>query len=286
MNKVLKNFEIISGDIRDYDILSKHIKKVDVIFHLAALIGIPYSYVAVKSYIETNINGTFNILNLSKNTNIKKIILTSTSEVYGSAQKIPILETHPLNAQSPYAATKIAADQLGLSFYKSYGLPVTILRPFNTFGPRQSARAIIPTIISQILYNKKKIKLGNLSPTRDFTYVDDTVNAFVKTLKNNLALGEIINIGNNFEVSVNEIINIIKKDFGYDFQVLIEDKRKRTISSEVNRLFASNRKASKILKWSPKMKGLEGFKLGLRKTIEWFSNPKNLRHYNPNIYNI
>jgi len=284
--KILKDLDVVSGDIRDYDFLYQQTKKIDVILHLAALIGIPYSYRATKSYIDTNITGTYNILNAAKSNNVSKTIITSTSEVYGTAQKIPILENHSLNAQSPYAASKIAADQLALSFHKSFGLPVSIIRPFNTFGPRQSARAIIPTIIIQLLKNKKVIKLGNLSPTRDFTFVDDTTDAFIKSMKTKNINGEIINIGNKFEISIKEILEILRKDFGYNFNVKIEKKRIRKKNSEVQRLFSSNAKAKKILNWSPKYGGISGFKKGLKRTIEWFSNPENLRYYKSDIYNI
>ena len=284
--KILKDLDLISGDIRDYDFLYQQTKKIDVIIHLAALIGIPYSYHAVKSYIDTNITGTYNVLNSAKINNVSKTIITSTSEVYGTAQRIPILENHPLNAQSPYAASKIAADQLSLSFYKSYGLPVTIMRPFNTFGPRQSARAIIPTIIIQLLQKKNVIKLGNLTPTRDFTYIEDTVNAFLSAMRAKKILGAVINIGNRFEISIKDILKIINNDFGYDFDVKIDKKRIRGKNSEVYRLYASNTKAAKILKWHPKYSGLKGFKKGLEKTINWFSEPKNLKYYNSDIYNI
>ena len=225
--KILKDLDLVSGDIRDYDFLYQQTKKIDVILHLAALIGIPYSYRATKSYIDTNITGTYNILNAAKLNNVSKTIITSTSEVYGTAQKVPILESHSLNAQSPYAASKIAGDQLALSFHKSFDLPVSIIRPFNTFGPRQSARAIIPTIIIQLLKNKKIIKLGNLTPTRDFTFVDDTTDAFIKAVKTKNINGEIINIGNKFEISIKDILEILRKDFGYKFNVKIEKKRIR-----------------------------------------------------------
>ena len=200
------------------------IQKKDAILHLAALIGIPYSYSAPKSYLDTNIIGTYNVLNAAKVNNVSKTIITSTSEVYGTAQSIPIKESHPLNAQSPYAASKTGADQLALSFYKSFKLPISIIRPFNTFGPRQSTRAIIPTIITQILNKNKTIKLGNLSPTRDFTFVEDTVESFIQALRSNKIVGETINVGNNFEISIREIVKIMKEDFGYDFNVVLEKK--------------------------------------------------------------
>jgi len=282
--KILKDVNLISGDIRDYDFIQQQTKKIDVIIHLAALIGIPYSYYAAKSYIDTNITGTYNILNNAKINNVSKTIITSTSEVYGTAQKVPIPENHPLNAQSPYAASKIAADQLALSFYKSYGLPVTIIRPFNTFGPRQSARAIIPTIITQLLHSNT-IQLGNLTPTRDFTYIEDTVEAFTKTIKENKIFGETINIGSNFEISIKDISNLIAEILGKDIKIKEDKSRIRPKESEVNRLLASTEKAKKILKWQPKYSGLEGFKRGLKKTISWFKNHKNLENYKSNIYN-
>ena len=284
--KIIKDTEIISGDIRDQEFLLKNSKKTDVIIHLAALIGIPYSYQAVKSYIDTNINGTYNILNAARENNISKTIITSTSEVYGTAQRVPITEDHRLSAQSPYAASKIGADQLALSYNKSFDLPVTIIRPFNTFGPRQSTRAIIPSIITQISSNKKLIKLGNLNPTRDFTYVEDTANAFIAAIKRKNISGNTINIGNSFEISIRNILKILKNDFGYKFDVIIDKKRVRTKNSEVDRLFASNLKAKKLLKWKPEFGGVNGFKEGLEKTINWFSNPKNLKFYNSDTYSI
>lgn len=283
--KLLKDLHIISGDIRDYGFLEKQTKDVDAIYHLGALIAIPYSYHSPQSYIDTNITGTYNVLKSSQKNNISKIIITSTSEVYGTAQTVPIKENHSLNAQSPYAATKIAADQLALSFYKSFDLPVAILRPFNTYGPRQSARAVIPTIISQLVNKNKFIKIGNLKPTRDFTYVDDTVEAFALALKKNIS-GEIINIGNKFEISIKGILDIFKKDFNYDFKIIIDEKRMRSKKSEVFRLVASDVKAKKLLHWNPRYQGIAGFKKGLVKTIEWFNKPDNIRLYKSDIYNI
>lgn len=283
--KILKEVNIISGDIRDYNFLERQTKGIDALFHLAALISIPYSYYSPKSYIDTNIIGTYNVLQSSKKNNISKVIITSTSEVYGTAQSVPINENHPLNAQSPYAASKIGADQLALSFYKSFNLPVTILRPFNTYGPRQSARAVIPTIISQLISKNKSIRIGNLSPKRDFTFVEDTVQAFVLALKKNIS-GEVINIGSRFEISIQGILDIFKKDFNYDFKVVVDKNRIRPKKSEVFRLLASDIKARKLLHWEPKYKDINGFKKGLEKTIDWFSNPDNLRLYNSNIYNI
>ncbi len=270
-----KNLEVISGDIRDNFFLDDVSKKIDVIFHLAALISIPYSYISPKSYIDTNILGTYNILNSAKKNKVKKVFITSTSEVYGTAQKIPIDESHSLNSQSPYAASKVAADQLSYSFYKSYGVPITILRPFNTFGPLQSNRAILPTIISQILNNEKILKLGNISPTRDLTYVEDTIDAFICAMKTKKKIiGETINIGSNFEISIKDILKILKKDFGYKFTVKIDKTRIRPKNSEVYRLFASNKKSKKLLSWKPKYGGREGFKKALKLTIEWYKKNK------------
>jgi dTDP-glucose 4,6-dehydratase len=281
--KILDNLEIIQGDIRDQNHVKQEMKNVDLVFHLAALIGIPYSYKAVQSYIDTNIYGTFNILNAAKENNIKKVIITSSSEVYGTAQKIPIDESHPLSAQSPYAATKIAADQLALSYYKSYGLPITIIRPFNTFGPRQSLRAVIPTIITQIL-KKKIVNIGNMKPTRDYVFVKDTVRAFLKTINNNKISGEVINIGNNFEISIRDILNILRKN--EKFNIIKDHSRIRTKESEVYRLYSSNKKALRLLGWEPKYKGIKGFEIGLQETFDWFKNDKNYLKYNSDIYNI
>lgn len=283
--KFLKNVELISGDIRDYAFLEKHTKGIEAVYHLAALISIPYSYESPKSYIDTNITGTYNILKSSQKNNVSKIIITSTSEVYGTAKYIPINEDHSLNAQSPYAASKIGADQLALSFYRSYNLPVIILRPFNTYGPRQSARAVIPSIITQILNNNEELKIGSLSPTRDFTYVKDTALAFSLVLKTNI-YGEIVNIGNNFEISVEEILDIFKEDFGYKFKLVIDKKRIRPKKSEVFRLISSDFKSKKLLKWKPEYKGVSGFKRGLEETIQWFSKDTNLKYYKSNTYNI
>jgi NAD dependent epimerase/dehydratase len=281
------NLEIISGDIKDNHFVDKITKNVDVIFHLAALISIPYSYVAPKSYLDTNVYGTYNLLNSAMNNKVKKIFITSTSEVYGTAQSVPIKENHQLNAQSPYAASKIAADQLSMSFFKSFNLPVTILRPFNTFGPLQSSRAIIPTIINQIIDDKKIIKLGNLKPTRDLTFVKDTTAAFICALKAGKKIdGEIINIGSSFEISIKEILNILKKDFGYKFKVVQDKKRIRPKKSEVYRLFASNAKAKKMLNWKPNFPGINGFKKALKLTINFYKENQKISKEDSSNYNI
>ncbi len=282
--KIKKNINIVTGDVRDEFFLKQLIKKnTDVVINLAALIGIPYSYRSPKSYFETNSIGLMNILNLTLNSNIKKIIHTSTSEVYGTPKYIPIDEKHLVSAQSPYAASKIAADQIALSYNKSFNSPVTILRPFNTFGPRQSLRAIIPTIITQVLTNKV-VKLGSIYPTRDLTYVDDTTDAFLSALNTKKDIGEIINIGSGFEISVKELVLKISNILGYKISIQKESKRMRPKKSEIDRLFANNKKAKKILNWAPKYKK-KGFEKGLRKTIEWFSKKQNIDQYKINIFN-
>ncbi len=277
--KILNEIEICFGDIRDFSFVKKSAKNCEAIIHLAALIGIPYSYTSPKSYIDTNIVGTLNVLEAAKELNVKKLIHTSTSEVYGSAKFIPITEEHPLNGQSPYAASKIAADQIANSYHLSYGIPLITLRPFNTFGPRQSLRAIIPTIISQILNNAKIIKLGDLKPTRDFLYVSDTVSAFVSALNSNKMNGETINIGSGSEISVKNLTQLILKAVNKSIKVKSEDVRKRPNRSEVKRLCCSNKKALKILKWKPRYHGNKGMILGLKETIDWFKIKENLRQY-------
>ena len=282
--KVKNNINVITGDIRDDNLINKTIKKFDIIINLAALIGIPYSYRAPKSYFDTNVNGILNILNASKISNVRKIIHTSTSEVYGTAKYIPIDEKHPLSAQSPYAASKIAADQLALSYQRSFGLPVSILRPFNTFGPRQSARAIIPTIITQI--NKKNnLKLGSLHPTRDLTFIEDTTDAFLAAIKSNKGIGEVVNVGSGFEISIKQLAHKIAKIMGNKISIRKELSRVRPKNSEVDRLCASIKKANKIYKWKPKFASKKGFEMGLKKTIDWFLNSKNSTNYKSSIFN-
>ncbi|AEA80596.1 UDP-glucose 4-epimerase [Candidatus Pelagibacter sp. IMCC9063] len=281
-----KNLKIIFGDIRDENFLLENFKNIDCVFHLAALISIPHSYVSFNSFLDTNIKGTTNILNASRKHKVKKIFVTSTSEVYGSAQYVPIDETHPLSPQSPYAATKVSADSIAISFFKSFDLPVTVLRPFNAYGPRQSARAIIPSIIAQVLNSKKFIKVGNIKSFRDFTYVDDTVNGFICALTAKNILGETINISTGYETSIKELIEIVKREIGKPHLKLIFDKKRfRPGNSEVNRLLGCNKKAKKLLKWKPSKAGLRGFQDGIRKTISWFKVEDNLKQYNSNTYN-
>jgi len=283
---IKKEFEIFSGDVRDPGSIKNAAKNCNVIIHLAALIGIPYSYYSPQSYVETNIKGTQNILETARDFNIEKVIHTSTSEVYGTAKFVPITEEHPLQAQSPYSASKIGADQIASSYYSSYKLPLTILRPFNTYGPRQSTRAVIPTIIFQILKGSTSINLGSLNPKRDFTFIDDTVEAFVKTIKSSRKHGEIINIGSNFEISIKDTVKTISELMGKKINIKTEKKRLRPKTSEVNRLLASNSKAKKLIKWQPKYSGKSGFKKGLLKTIEWFSKPKNLSIYKDDSFSL
>jgi len=283
--KIKKEIEFCPGDVRNFDSVFSIMKNCDRVIHLAALIGIPYSYVSPENYLSTNILGTLNILNAAKNLNFQKIILTSTSEVYGSAQFVPITEKHPINAQSPYAATKVAADSLGMSFHKSFGMPVSILRPFNTFGPRQSARAIIPTIITQILSKKKIIKVGSLSPTRDFTYVEDTAAAFERCLKEKKSIGKIINAGSGYEISINNLIQTICNLMNYRLSIKVDKSRMRPKDSEVDRLLANSDLAKKLLKWDTKYKKQKNLNYGLKKTIDWFEINYN-KYYKPDIYNI
>ena len=283
--KIKNDLEIVTGDVRDEFFIRKIIKKrIDVVINMAALIGIPYSYRASKSYFDTNVYGLLNILNASRDSNVKKIIHTSTSEVYGSPQFIPITENHPVSGQSPYAASKIAADQVALSYEKSFSLPVTVLRPFNTFGPRQSARAIIPTIITQTLKGKT-IKLGSLFPTRDFTYVEDTVSAFINSINNKKNIGEVVNVGSGFEISIKKLVSIISELMGRKINIKRDNLRVRPKNSEVVRLLASTKKAKKLMNWKPKFSNINGLKKGLSKTISWFSKSENLKSYKTNIFN-
>jgi NAD dependent epimerase/dehydratase len=285
-NDVRGQFEVFSGDIRDPNGVKVAMSGCTRVLHLAALIGIPYSYHSPDSYVDTNIKGTLNILQAARDLNVDMVVHTSTSEVYGTAQFVPISEHHPLQGQSPYAATKIGADQLALSFNRSFDLPVVVIRPFNTYGPRQSARAVIPTIISQIASGNAKLQLGSLTPTRDFSYVDDTVDGFIKAMVSHNAIGEVINLGSNFEISIGECFALIKELMGIDVIANLEGTRMRPINSEVERLFACNQKAKALLGWQPNYGGIEGFKKGLEKTIAWFSNKNNLQHYKTNTYNI
>lgn len=279
-------FEVFAGDIRDPNGVRESMIGCESVFHLAALIGIPYSYHSPDTYVDTNIKGTLNVLQAARSLDVKRLIHTSTSEAYGTARYIPITEEHPLQGQSPYSASKIAADQLAYSFYTSFGLPVVIIRPFNTYGPRQSARAVIPTIITQIASGKKTLNLGSVSPTRDFNYVKDTVNGFVMAMNAENGLGEVVNIGSNYEISILDTALMIASLLNTKIDIIADKERFRPQASEVERLYASNEKARQLFGWIPKYAGKEGLRLGLQQTIDWFINPINMQKYKPNIYNI
>ena len=273
----LDEIEVIMGDLKDADAVRHAAEEVDIIFHLGSLIAIPYSYIHPRETIETNILGALNVLTAAKENNIEKLVHTSTSEVYGTARYVPINENHPLQGQSPYSASKIGADKIAESFYRSFGLSVAIIRPFNTYGPGQSARAVIPTIITQAL-TKEKIFLGSLHPTRDYTYVKDVVEGFIKIAESSKTIGEVINIGSNFEISIGDLANKIFSLVGKNVEIITDTSRVRPLDSEVERLWCDNTKAAKLLKWSPKI-SLED---GLEKTIEWIL--RNISLYKPELY--
>ena len=277
-----KEIEVILGDIRDPAQMRAISKGVDIIFHLAALIAIPYSYQAPSSYVDTNIIGTLNILQAALDNGVEKVIHTSTSEVYGTAQFVPISEAHPLQAQSPYSASKIGADAMAFSYYSSFDLPVVIARPFNTFGPRQSARAVIPTIITQLLNGKRELKLGSLTPTRDFNYVADTCAGFLALSKCEAAIGQTVNIGSGGEISIGDTAAMIAKLIGADVKIAQEDQRLRPPASEVERLCCDNSLMKKLTGLSPQ----HSLEDGLKRTIEWFRDPKHLAYYKANQFNV
>ena len=274
----LKDMEIYSGDIRDYDSVRNAMKGCLEVYHLAALIGIPYSYESPLAYIKTNIEGTYNVLENARLGNFENVVITSTSETYGTAQFVPISENHPLVGQSPYSASKIAADQLSLSYWLSFQLPVKIVRPFNTYGPRQSSRAIIPTVISQILSGKKKLTLGNISPTRDLTFVKDTVEGFIEIAKTNSLTGAVTNIGSGFEISVKDLAIKIARLLNIEIDFQTASERRRPKNSEVERLFCDNNKIITNTKWRPQY----SLEQGLQQTIDWIKN--NIHIYKPDIY--
>lgn len=278
--------EVFSGDIRDPHGVNQAMRGCDVVLHLAALIAIPYSYHSPATYVETNITGTLNLLQAAREAGVSKFVHTSTSEVYGTACFVPITEEHPLQGQSPYSASKIGADHMALSYYRSFETPVAVIRPFNTYGPRQSARAIIPTIITQLASGLKQIKLGSLHPTRDFNYVKDTVRGFLAVAESDRAVGEVINVGSNFEVSMGDTARTIAELMGCDVEIQVDCQRLRPEKSEVDRLWASNTKARELTGWEPEYAGLDGFRRGLSETITWFSQPANLERYKPTLYNV
>lgn len=283
---VAGKFEVFAGDIRDPHGVKEAMRGCDVVLHLAALIAIPYSYHSPDTYVDTNIKGTLNVLQAARDLGVKRLVHTSTSEVYGTARFVPITEEHPLLGQSPYSATKIGADQLAYSFYASFGLPVVIARPFNTYGPRQSARAVIPTIITQIASGQRRIKLGAVSPTRDFNYVKDTAAGFMAAMASSAGLGEVINFGSNFEVSIGDTAQMIAEAMNIEIEIVTDEARMRPENSEVERLWAANAKAKNLLGWEPAYAGREGFRRGLAETAEWFVQADNLRGYKAGIYNV
>ena len=284
--QVMKSVEVVMGDVRDIGSVRNAKKDCGSNLHLAALIGIPYSYFAPDSYVDVNIRGTLNIAQVARELGHEKVVMTSTSEVYGTAQFVPITEEHPLVGQSPYAATKIGADQIALSFFRSFGTPVAIARPFNTYGPRQSSRAVIPTVITQILQGVDSIRLGALRPTRDFNFVADTVKGVIKIHDESASIGEVINIGSGYEISVGDTVAMIVDIIGRPIRIETDEARLRPALSEVDRLWADNTKAKRILGWSPEFGGTEGFRRGLERTIAWFSEPRAQSRYRADRYTI
>lgn len=283
---VRDSLDVFAGDVRDPHGVRAAMQDCDTVLHLAALIAIPYSYHSPDTYVDTNVKGTLNVVQAAKDLDVSRVVVTSTSEVYGTAQFVPITEDHPLQGQSPYSASKIGADQIALSFHRSFETPVSIIRPFNTYGPRQSARAVIPTIITQILAGKTEIKLGALHPTRDFNFVEDTVSGFLAVAASDASIGEVINIGSNFEVSIGDTVDMIKDIMGSNVKIITDDQRIRPEASEVERLWASNKKAKDLLEWSPAFGHRDGLKRGLEKTVSWFSDPAHAPLYKADLYNI
>jgi NAD dependent epimerase/dehydratase len=283
---VAGKFEVFAGDVRDPNGVRTATKGCDAVLHLAALIAIPYSYHSPDTYVDTNIKGTLNIVQAARDLSVSKVVHTSTSEVYGTARFVPITEEHPLQGQSPYSASKIGADQLAMSFHASFATPVTIVRPFNTYGPRQSARAVIPTIITQIATGARQIKLGALHPTRDFTYVTDTVAGFLAALRSDRAVGEVVNFGSNFEISIGDVARSIADTMRVEIEIVADPQRLRPQNSEVERLWAATDKARELLNWQPRYGGLEGFRRGLAETVDWYRNPVNLMSYRSDEYNL
>lgn len=284
--EVRKALDVFAGDIRDPHGVKAAMKGCDVVLHLAALIGIPYSYHSPDTYVDTNVKGTLNVVQAARELGVAKVVHTSTSEVYGTARFVPITEEHPLHGQSPYSATKIGADQMALSFQRSFGTPVAVLRPFNTYGPRQSARAVIPTVITQIAAGARTLKLGSLHPTRDFSFVADTVRGFIAAAESDGAVGEVINVGSGFEITVGDTVRLIAEIMGAEIAIEQDDLRLRPEASEVERLFADTGKAKRIMGWEPLFGGLDGFRRGLKETIDWFCDPANLKNYKTDRYNI
>jgi Nucleoside-diphosphate-sugar epimerases len=284
--EIKKSLDVFAGDIRDPYGVRMAMKGCDTVLHLAALIAIPYSYHSPDTYVDTNVKGTLNVVQAARDLGVSKVVHTSTSEVYGTARFVPITEEHPLQGQSPYSASKIGADQIAMSFNRSFETPVAIIRPFNTYGPRQSARAVIPTVITQIASGARTLKLGSQHPTRDFNYVLDTVDGFIAVAESERAVGEVINVGSNYEISVGDTVSMIADVMNVDIEIETDDVRLRPDKSEVERLWADNQKALALTGWQPKYAGKDGLRRGLHETIEWFANPQNLACYKADRYNI
>ncbi len=284
--EIKRELDVFAGDVRDPFGVKKAMEGCDRVLHLAALIAIPYSYHSPATYVSTNIQGTLNVVQAARELGVDKVVHTSTSEVYGTARFVPITEEHPLQGQSPYSASKIGADQLAMSYYHAFDLPVAIMRPFNTYGPRQSARAIIPTVITQLLAGKTTLQLGALDPTRDFNFVLDTVQGFIRVMESDATVGEVVNVGSNFEISMGKTVEMIAEIMGKDVTVTTDNQRLRPKNSEVERLWADNEKMKKLTGWQPEYGGKDGFRRGLTETINWFSDAENLKGYKTDIYNI
>lgn len=284
--EIRDSLDVFAGDVRDPHGVRQAMQGCDAVLHLAALIAIPYSYHSPDTYVDTNVKGTLNVLQAARQLEVQRVVHTSTSEVYGTARSVPITEDHPLQGQSPYSATKIAADQLAYSFYASFGLPVVIARPFNTYGPRQSARAVIPSIITQIASGQRKIKLGAVSPTRDFNYIQDTVAGFIAALDSDQGQGEVINFGSNYEISIGDTVKLIADIMAARIELETDAERLRPERSEVERLWADNSKAKRLLGWAPQYGGLQGLRRGLSETVAWFVDERNLRMYRPDEYSV
>ena len=283
---VKQSLDVFAGDIRDPHGVRTAMKGCDVVLHLAALIAIPYSYHSPDTYVDTNVKGTLNVVQAARELGVERVVHTSTSEVYGTARFVPITEEHPLQGQSPYSASKIGADQMALSFFASFETPVSVIRPFNTYGPRQSARAVIPTIITQIAAGARTLKLGAMHPTRDFNHVRDTVRGFMAIAECDAAVGQVVNIGSNYEVSIGDTARMIAEVMGCEVEFTCDEQRLRPAGSEVERLWADNSRALALAGWAPEYAGTDGLRRGLAETVEWFSNPDNLRRYKAGLYNI
>lgn len=284
--EIRKAIDVFAGDIRDPHGVRAAMQGCDVVLHLAALIAIPYSYHSPDTYVDTNVKGTLNVVQAARDLGVERVVHTSTSEVYGTARFVPITEEHPLQGQSPYSASKIGADQLAQSFFLSFSTPVSTIRPFNTYGPRQSARAVIPTIITQIASGAQQIRLGAVHPTRDFNYVQDTVRGFVSVAECDAAVGQVVNVGSNYEISIGDTAKVIAELIGREVEFVTDEERMRPTGSEVERLWADNSRALELAGWRPEYGGLDGFRRGLGETIAWFSQADNLRRYKTGIYNV